>query len=201
MIDKRKVAAYLAKGVAESAIADAVGCDISYVSQLKHDNEIQELIKEYESELTAKEAEFDSLLFDAKHQALTQIKKMLPFADMNKSLAAFRILDAAHSVKSDKQAGGVSVNVTLTLPASVVPTYVIDNRSQIVEVEGRTMVSATPKTLDMILEARAAGDPSVPTLTPQEKAVVRLGGISVLPPREPRKSPLARPGVPLPSEL
>lgn len=200
MIDKRRVAALLAQGVAETAIADSLGCEPSYISQLKHDNEVQELIKAAEKELSIREAEFDELLFTTKHKALQQVSKMLPFADMNKALATFRVLDGAHAAKSDNKTPSVDLHVTLTLPEHAVPRYVVDSRNQIVEVEGRTMISATPQTLDQILQARAEGNQDVPKLTPPERAVVRLGGLMQLPPRTPRESPVKR-GPIVPSDL
>lgn len=194
MIDKQQAANFIAAGVGTSEIANALGCDESYVSQLRHDPEVIALVASSKSQLTAIDVQFDSTLRTAEQKALERIDKMLPFADLSKSLAAFRILNSARR-RADGPAEntGVSVTVNLTLPAALAPRYVTNERAEIIEVEGRTMLSASPKSLETLLAARAnkAASELPPGAIPAiEKAARTLGGLVVVPQRkEPRRSP------------
>lgn len=191
MINKQLVAGYIAQGVSTSAIAAAVGCDESYVSQLRTDPEIIALAAGAEEERTVADVTFDTVLDKAEADALDRIARNIPFANMGQALNAFRVLNSARRRKDGPvQGAGTTVNVTLVMPAHVAPRYVTSANNEIVEVEGKTMVSASPKTIDAILAARSGGTPGLPATTVIEKAAARLGSLAPLPVRAPRKSPL-----------
>jgi hypothetical protein len=86
------------------------------------------------------------------------------------------------------EASAVTVNVNLTLPAQAMSRYVTNSANEIVEVEGKTMITATAKSLDQILAARAANNP-VPAITSMEKAAARLENLMPPMPRAPRRLP------------
>jgi hypothetical protein len=149
MIDKTLVIKYLAQGIPTSQIAMAAGCDESYISQLKADPEIQAQMAQHAAEVTIKDMNFDETLESAEELALSRIQKSLGFANMGQALSAFRILNTARRRKDGPAvSGAVTVNVNLTLPASALPRYVPNANNEIVEVEGKTLVSATPRGLD-----------------------------------------------------
>lgn len=196
MIDKEQVAGFLAAGVGVTEIAAAVGCDPSFVTQLKHDPEVQQLIEQHRQQLTVQDVKFDETLERSEFKALERIDQMLPFANLQQSLSAFRILNAARKRKDGPQDNGkAGVHVTLILPAQHIPKYVTNQTNEIIEVEGRTMISATPKSLDTLLAEKAGKQLKHDAVqAPAERAARLLGSLSPAPVesrREPRKSPLS----------
>jgi hypothetical protein len=192
-INKEHAITLLAQGISTSQVAAAIGCDDSYISQLKADPEVQQKIAEMSATQTLADVNFDSTLERAESLALEKIEKNLPFATLGQAMAAFRVLNGARRRKdgvANPGAGGTTINVNLTLPAAALPRYVTNAQSEIVEVEGKTMISATAKSIDQILAARAGNSANLPAVTALEKAASRLGSLSPLAPQRARKSPL-----------
>ena len=183
----------LAQGIPTSQVAAAVGVSDSYISQLKADEEVQRQIAERQAAHSIADSNFDSTLERAEAMALEKIEKNLPFANMGQALAAFRILNSARRRKDEliQKDTAVSVTVNLTLPANNIPRYITNQANEIIEVEGKTMISASAKTLDQILAARSGSDAKqLPQTTAVEKAAQMLGSLAPLPRRQAVKSPL-----------
>ncbi len=192
-INKDHAITLLAQGIATSQVAAAIGCDDSYISQLKADPEVQQKIAEMSASQTLADVTFDSTLERAESLALEKIEKNLPFATLGQAMAAFRALNGARRRKDgvvNPGSTGTTINVNLTLPAAALPRYVTNAQSEIVEVEGKTMISATPKTIDQILAARNGTNTNLPAVTALEKAASRLGSLAPLAPARPRRAPL-----------
>lgn len=189
MVDKELVIKLLSQGIPTSQIAAAAGCDESYVSQLKADPEIAKRVAEKTAVTTIADANFDERLDRAEETVLGRIEKSIGFANLPQALAAFRTLNTARRRKEGPIGPAVTnINVTLTLPANALPRYVTNSNNEIVEVEGRTLVSATPKSLEATMAARI-NKPLDPALTHGDKAVARLGSLTPLPNRSPRRAP------------
>lgn len=196
MIDKEQVAGFLASGVGVTEIAAAVGCDPSFITQLKHDPEIQALIEQHKHDITVADVKFDKTLESAEEKALNRIDQMLPFANLQQSLSAFRILNGARKRKDGPQdSTRAGVQVTLILPVQHIPKYVTNQTNEIIEVEGRTMISASPKSLDTLLTEKAGKElKHEATQAPVERAARLLGALSPVAPenrRAPRQSPIS----------
>ena len=170
----------IAQGIPTSQVAAACGVDDSYISQLKADPEVQQRVAEARAEHVVADSQFDNTLERAEALALEKIENNLPFANIGQALAAFRILNGARRRKDQfaQTEHNVSVTVALTLPQAAIPRYITNTKNEIIEVEGQTMLSATPKTLDDILSARATGA-LLPKITELEKAASRLEHLSV----------------------
>ena len=189
MVDKEQVAGLMAAGVGVTEIALAVGCDPSYVTQLRDDPEVNRMVGEQKAATSVQDAKFDTILNDTELNALEAVKLKLPFANFSQSLAALRTLNAARRRKDGPETGAqTNIHVTLTLPTAHLPKYVTSQSNEIIEVEGRTMLSATPKSLDALLLARE-GKPLPARAEAQEKAAKLLGSLSPRPRREPRAIP------------
>jgi len=175
MTPKEYAISLIAQGIPTSQVAAACGVDDSYISQLKADPEVQQKIAEARAGHAVADSQFDNTLERAEALALEKIEKNLPFANMGQALAAFRILNGARRRKDQfaQTEHNVSVTVALTLPQAAIPRYITNTKNEIIEVEGQTMISATPKTLDEILRARATGS-MLPKITELEKAANRL---------------------------
>lgn len=147
----------LAKGISTSQVAAAVGVSDSYISQLKADPETAALIASQQAAADIADVRFDERLDDAESQALNALEKSLPYATFGQALAAFRVLNAARR-RNDapiQSESTTSITVNLTLPASSIPHYVTNSRSEIVEVDGQLLATASVKTLDQMLLARS----------------------------------------------
>lgn len=192
-LNKEHAITLLAQGISTSQVAAAIGCDDSYISQLKADPEVQQQIAERSATQTLADVTFDTTLERAESLALEKIEKNLPFATLGQAMAAFRVLNGARRRKDGVVSaadGGTTINVNLTLPANAMPRYVTNAQSEIVEVDGKTMISATPKTIDQILAARNGGNAKLPAVTALEKAASRLGSLAPLAPQRARRAPL-----------
>ena len=193
MTPKEHAIQLLAQGIPTSQVAAAVGVSDSYISQLKADEEVQRQIAERQAAHSIADSNFDDTLERAESLALEKIEKNLPFANMGQALSAFRILNSARRRKDDlvQKDTAISVTVNLTLPANNIPRYITNSANEIIEVEGKTMISASAKTLDQILAARAGETQlALPQTTVVEKAAQMLGSLAPLPRRPATKSPI-----------
>lgn len=193
MTPKEHAINLLAQGIPTSQVAAAVGVSDSYISQLKADEEVQRQIAEKQAAHSIADSNFDDTLERAESLALEKIEKNLPFANMGQALAAFRILNGARRRKDEvlQKDTALSVTVNLTLPANNIPRYITNQANEIIEVEGKTMLSASAKTLDQILAARAGETQlALPQTTVVEKAAQMLGSLAPMPRRAAAKSPL-----------
>jgi hypothetical protein len=179
--NKEQIIALLSQGISAAQVAAAVGVSESYISQLRSDPEISELIVTSGTAKLEAAALFDSSLERAELMALEKIEKNLPFANMGQAMAAFRILNSARK-RSDAFATpadqSTNITVNLTLPASAAARYVVNTSNEIVEVEGQTMITATAKSLDNLLASRASGSLTQPKLTTLNRAAGILAQVS-----------------------
>jgi transcriptional regulator with XRE-family HTH domain len=191
MTPKEYAIELLAKGIPTSQVAAALGVDDSYISQLRADEDVQAMIAAKQAAHSEADCKFDETLERAEMLALEKIEKNMQFATLGQALAAFRILNGARKrtdpiVHPDSP---VSVTVNLTLPATALPQYITNSKSEIIEVEGKTMISASPKTLDQILAAKAVGRTALPQTTALEKAANTLDRITTPARQAPRRLP------------
>lgn len=188
MIDEDKVVKYLSKGLSTTAIAKAVGCEPSYISQLREREDIKAKVAANSAELEVADVTFDEELEDAEETALARIKRQLPMANLGQALVAFRTLNTARRRKDGPVAPvQVNVNVTLELPSSALPRYVTNQQNEIVEVDGRTLVSAAPQQLANLLEQKT-GRVLQPAINDADKANARLESLTPVG-RGPRRLP------------
>ena len=157
--------ALLATGISTSQVAAACGVTDSYISQLKADPSAQAKILELQASQTIEDKRFDTALERAESLALDKIEKSLPFANIRQAIEAFRVLNTAKkrndSVLPPPSLQGITVN--LTLPATNVINYVVNNKNEIVEVAGAPMITANARALDELIAQKTA-DTSLKTL-------------------------------------
>lgn len=191
MIDKNKVASFLAHGVGEAEIASSVGCDVSYISQLKSDPEIVAIIKDLRSQMTAEDVRFDETVETTETLALELIKQKLPFANLGQALGVFKTLNSARKRRDGPADNAANVTqVVLVLPQAHLPKYVTNQDNEIIEVEGRTMLTATPKSLERILEEKQ-GTPALEkaNAATMEKAARLIGSLTNIQRKPTRRVP------------
>lgn len=185
MTPKERAIELLCQGVSTSMVADAVGVDPSYISQLRHDPDVAVKISEALSQQTLEDVKHDSLIDKCEELALQRIEKTIGYANFGQTLAAFKILNSAtrRQQKGGPSAGNITnVTVNLTLPSRAIPVYTTNEKNEIIEVEGRTMIAATAKSLDEVLAARATeNSKNIPQITDVEKAANILDVLNAQP--------------------
>lgn len=183
----------LAQGIPASQVAAAVGVSESYISQLRSDPDTAQAIAEKQAAASVADISFDATLARAEELALERVEKALPFANMGQALAAFRVLNGARRRSEPVGLSGTitqnNITVQLTLPANNIPRYITNQANEIVEVEGQTMLTATPRSLDTILAARSQAQGLAPRVTAVERAANLLDGLRPLPRVAPRRAP------------
>lgn len=191
MSAKEKIIEFLKAGVPTGAIADAVGCDPSYVSQIKSDPEVAAEIAAARIGSVEDAVKHDDLLDSTELKALQRIERSLPSANFSQALAAYKILNAANRknvAPTTGMEGGTHIHVSLTLPQTALPKYVKNAQNEIIEVEGRTMVTATTAGIDALLAARATKhQESLPLVTDMQKAARVLENLPVGRPKQEKR--------------
>lgn len=151
----------LAQGLSCSQTANTLGVTTSYISQLMDEEDFAAAVQKKRVEASQQDLAYDNRLAKTEEDFLGKLEEKLNFANFSQSLAAFRILNGAKRRKEVAQEiGGVSIGqvVNITLPTLVVPKYITNASSEIIEVEGQTMITATPAGLDDIVSLRKAAE-------------------------------------------
>lgn len=147
----------LAQGVSPVQAAAAVGVTESYVSQLLSDEDFAADVESRKVARTEQDLKYDQKIDAAEEVFLDNIERKASFANLQQSLHAFKVLNGAKRRKDSRVGAGSSgpaVVVNLVLPAQFIPQHVINANNEIVEVDGRTMVSAAPKKLEEMVQRR-----------------------------------------------
>jgi predicted transcriptional regulator len=145
----------VAKGLSQVQVAKMLGVDESYVSQVVNSEDGQAAIAELASQISEVNEKFDTVLEETEMLALDRIKNRTGMANLQQSLAIFKTLNAAKRRRDTSPATRQTVGEVqvLVLPQIAVTNYVMNSNSEIIEVEGRTMISADAKKLpQMMLE-------------------------------------------------
>lgn len=156
MFAKDQALALLSQGLKQSVVASALGVEESYVSQLLTDEDFAAELAQKKKELSVADVAYDTKLDRATEDALDRIETKLPFANLQQTLQAFKVLDGAKRRKERGTPGAENAGVTVNilLPTVIAPRYLQNQSGEIVEVEGQTMLSATPKNLEELVQKR-----------------------------------------------
>ena len=148
---KQQIILNLARGIPPAQIARFLGVTESYVSQIKDDPEVKDLVRQQASLESEAVEKFDTTLDEAEERALQNISSKIPLANMQQSLQAFKVLNGARRRKDSRVMTQGQIDaplVQIILPAAAPEVQFITNQqSQIVEVEGRTMTAIDPSKL------------------------------------------------------
>lgn len=172
MANKDQIIELLAQGISPSQVATVVGVEDSYISQLLADEDFALQVAEKQQALTERDIRFDETLQAAEAKALENIDRRLPLANLQQSLQAFKVLNTARHRKDSRimpQNQGAGIVVAIQVPVTIAPTYVLNQKSEIVEVDGKTMVSASPKQLENLAAAKGITAPNPSRAQPTQK--------------------------------
>jgi len=145
--------AYLAQNIPSSQAAAAVGISESRVSQLLNDPDFAQKLEAQKVAISSKDVSFDDNLDTVEETLLENVLKRAPFMDAKASLLGLRVVSGI-SRRRDRRVNPperIGTVVNIMLPAALTPHYVMNGQSEIVEVEGRTMIAATPDKVDALV--------------------------------------------------
>jgi transcriptional regulator with XRE-family HTH domain len=159
---EQQVLEKLSRGWTQTQIAKSLGVDDSYVSQIANDPDNAEYVQVRAAESETKNQRFDDELDAGEEAFLHNIKMRSVGANLQQSLSAFKILNSAKRRRDTaphaEKAPATVVNITL--PAIGAVKYIQNAASEIVEVEGRTMISARPDQLPALMQAKLGRVPA-----------------------------------------
>lgn len=142
---------YAGRGFRQVEIAKAVGVEESYVSQVLSTPEYAALVEQFAVAQSEENEKFDEKLDKVEATALDIVSRKLNMAtNLRDALNAATRLNAMKRRRDTAPATRApqATIVPLILPQVVAVKYIANQQSEIVEVEGRTMLSATPASLE-----------------------------------------------------
>lgn len=186
----------LAQGISPVQVATTIGVTESYISQLMGDEDFRAALEAHRVQRTKEDLAFDAQLERTEKSYLDRIEEKSKFANLQQSMQAFKILNGARRRKDGtiiQQQNTINAVVNIQLPQFAVPQYVVNAKNEIIEVEGKPMISATPRRLDEILAERKGieavpGRQQLPGVTKVERAAVAIEALDNKPVRRITKS-------------
>lgn len=173
---KEKIRELLGIGLANNIVASAVGCDDSYISQLLSDpvfaEEVQKLRGENLTEAVGRDSKWNSL----EDKLLQKVENLLPLmVRPMEVIRALQVVNNAHrrAVPAAALPASTHQHVHLHLPTVVHNKFVINQNSQVVEVDGRTIATMSAKDVVKKLEARTAAPEATKVNSDEHEADVR----------------------------
>lgn len=178
MSSKEQIRDMLIQGVSPVQVSNALGLTESYVSQLLGNEDFSAEVQAGKVALLAEDVAYDEKIQRVEESYLDRIEEKSKFANLQQSLQAFKILNGAkkrRDAHTASQTPGVGVIVNIQLPDAIIPSYVTNSKNEIVEVQGQTMVSATPKSVEAASQAR------LPPASKEQRAVEILQNLHLRP--------------------
>lgn len=153
---------YASRGFKQVEIARAVGVDESYVSQIVNDPEYASQIEIAAVQETEKNSKYDDKLDLVEETAMDVVQRKLSLATSMKD--ALLVAQRVNMMKRRRDTAPATRQpqatvVNLVLPQIAVNNYVMNSQSEIIEVEGRTMISAAPAQLENLAKAVLGREP------------------------------------------
>lgn len=144
---------FAGRGFKQVEIAKAVGVEESYVSQVLSTPEYAALVEQFAVAQSEENEKFDEKLDKTEATALDIVARKLNMAtNLRDALNAATRLNAMKRRRDTAPATRApqAQIVPLMLPQIAIVNYVANAQAEIVEVEGRTMLSASPSSLEAL---------------------------------------------------
>lgn len=145
----------LSIGLPATAVAARLGVTDSQISQLLSEPDFAAAVETARLAANEEDQKFDSRLEETESQALDNIAAKIRFGNLQQSLQAFKVLNGARRRRDGIVAQPtIGTAVQINMPTVLMPVYVLNGKSEIVEVDGQTMISASPKRMEEIARER-----------------------------------------------
>lgn len=150
----------LGRGIPATNVAMAVGCEESYISQLMSDEAFRTEVQNLKAANFSKFTESDDALDAAEAKALKKVAQLVDFVTKpGEAARCFQILNAARRRVSDSTAAAQaapSTIVNISLPQVARVAMLTDHNKQVIEVDGRPLITMSAKQLVNMSEAARA---------------------------------------------
>lgn len=140
----------LGAGVSQEAVAAALGCTASYISQLMADGEFAKAVATLRFQQlqlhTARDGKYDTL----EDKLLERMENVLPLMlKPNDILRGIQVVNAAKRRGSAAQElpVGQHAQVVLQMPVKLVQQFITNVQNQVIAVAGQELVTASPQQL------------------------------------------------------
>lgn len=152
-----RIKSLLGKNLPTSMVASAVGCDPSYVSQLLEDEDFKNEVLIARAGKAEEAIKRDGSWDDIEDLALERAKMVLPHVTRPADLIRIASIANAAKRRAAELSGGnenAAPVVQLVLPESSIIHFQMNAQSQVVEVEGQSMLPLSSKNLAAQMAAR-----------------------------------------------
>ena len=155
---QEKIIELLGRGIPATQVAAAVGCDVSYVSQLLADESVTSQVMSLRATHFSRFAEQDSSLDAAEAAALTKVANLIQYIQRpGEAINAYKVLNAAKRRTSGPlQEAAPAQTLVLDLPEASRVRFTVSADRQVIEIEGHSLTTMPARTLASRLEARNA---------------------------------------------
>lgn len=179
---EQRIVELLGAGLSQSVVAQSVGVDASYVSQVATAN--AETIEQARAARAAEYVEHDNSIHALEKLALERLGKMLPLtSDVMKLTKVFQVLNSARrSLDHGMAAAGATpaTIVSIELPPAAQLHFKLTADQQVIEVEGRSMVPMPSHQVAAQLRAQKAARllehstalPRMPVVSERARALI-----------------------------
>lgn len=170
---KLRIATLLANNVKPAQVARAVNCSEQYISELcSNDEQFIAALQELKAQSIEQEVVIDQQYDTLEQTTLTKMNELVATADMRELGIALKLVnDRSLRVGRGGQAGVGGGNGANTIPVAL-PVYMAQSiqiqtneRNEIVEVQGKSMISLSPAQLTKQLKVRGRTDGGVEGVT------------------------------------
>lgn len=155
---KDKIRDLLGAGVSQVQVANALGVEESYVSQLMADDRFREEVQTLRAAKATEYIEVDGKIEDLEKMALDKMIKLMPFE--TNLMKAAKIFQIANGAKKKAEAAvnsqPASTVVNITLPQSTIVNFKMSSDKQVVEVGGRSLVTMPSHVVNQKLKEKQA---------------------------------------------
>ncbi len=143
---KELIIQYLAQGVAESEVANIVGCSAGLVSQTKNDPYYEVALAEAQAKikLTEQQKAREKVYESVEDTVLNAVQQNAPFAEYKDLLKTLEVLHRRKNVVHNPN--GLTIvndnrtqNVLLTIPRAAMPEFRLNSRREVVGVDNTSL--------------------------------------------------------------
>lgn len=142
--DKERICRLLGNGLNQEIVSSTVGCDPSYISELMADEEFRQRVLALRIESLTADTNRDREIDTIEDELIKKLRAGLDYlVSVKDILRAYAIINAAKR-RGAKAADTTTINnniVNLILPRIIVQKYTLSRTNEIVEVEGKSLVT------------------------------------------------------------
>lgn len=159
-VDKDKVISLLGSGLSATVVANSVGCEVSYISQLMADQDFATQVAELRTKDLVKHKSLDDRYDDMESKLIDKLADLIPLITRPRD-----VLNALSSINSAKRKAGNSATaaldagtvVRLALPQTVINNYTVNINGNMVKVGERNLTPMPSSILMKTLEDQMRG--------------------------------------------